>query len=73
MTTQGFQYRLNTGLMVIAECERCGRGFVHLGENATMRDPFLPQRGSYTSFGNAICNGRIVLLRPVFDWREYGL
>ena len=55
------QYQLSTGLTVIAECLRCGRGFVSLAPD-TKRDPYLPQTRSQTAFPNAPCGGEIVLL-----------
>lgn len=52
--------------LVIAECERCGRGFLSLREGldmATARDPFAP--AGRKSFQSAKCDGRIILLAPL--------
>lgn len=55
------QYPMSNGVWVIAECERCGRGFVTLGKNIT-RDPYAPPIGSRLSFSAAPCGGRLVRL-----------
>ena len=49
--------------LVIAECERCGRGFLTVGPQ--MRDGYAPQRGSRFFGQGTICNGRIVMLEPI--------
>jgi hypothetical protein len=58
------QYQLSTGIWTIAECDRCGRGFVRVGGGVT-RDPYLPERGSRYFGQTTPCGGRIKFLEPV--------
>ena len=58
------QYQLSTGVWVIAECERCGRGFIYVNlERRKPFDGFLPERSSAAAPKDEPCYGLIRFYR----------
>jgi hypothetical protein len=56
------QYRVGQhGALVIAECEKCGRGFLSIGTRSDGLDPYQPQ-GTRQTWPSKRCGGEIVLL-----------
>ena len=60
------EYQLSTGVWVIGECERCGRGFIHYSVPVDGYPPATPKANvsPRTFFSHTRCGGQIRRLLP---------